>query len=463
MSKVPEERVLGGMQVKKAAPGPRGYPFVGILLQMRRDPLGFLSEAARRYGDVVSLKMGPMQAYLLSHPDHIQHVLQDHHRNYRKSRFVERVKPFLGEGLATSEGETWKRQRRLAQPAFHRQQIAALARVVTQTVEESLEQWRMSTAAPIDMLRRMMMLTGDIILRTMFGASGRDLGRSLLDDFDTVTHYCMDRMLATVDWNAVFPTPGRRRFRAAMGRLDQAVHEIITSRRRRDEERGDLLSMLLLARDGESGEQMTDRQLRDEVMTMFFAGHETTGLALTWSWYLLSQHPEAERRLHQELAEVLQGRPPTFDDLPRLTYTRMVIEESMRLYPPSWIISRAPICDDVIGGVRIPSGTTVFLSQYVTHRHPKLWDDPERFDPERFASDRVPDRPRFAYFPFSGGPRQCLGEQFAMMEAQLVLAGIAQACRLRLVPGHPIEAQPLLTLRPRGGLPMIVEPRPNSA
>ncbi len=445
------------------APGPRGYPVVGILLSMRRDPVGFLTEAARRYGDVVSLKMGPMQAYLLSHPDHIQHVLQDHHRDYRKSRFVERVKPFLGEGLATSEGETWKAQRRLAQPAFHRQEIAALARVVTQTVDETLDQWRAPAAGPVDVLSRMLMLTGDIILRTMFGASSRDLGRPRLDDFDTVTQLCMDRMLAMIDWSTILPTPGRRRFRAAMSRLDQAVHEIIASRRGCGEERGDLLSMLLLARDGESGVRMTDRQLRDEVMTIMFAGHETTGLALTWTWYLLSQHPEVERRLHDELAEVLQGRPPTFDDLPRLTYTRMVIEESMRLYPPSWIISRAPIRDDEIGGFRIPAGATVFLSQYVTHRHPKLWDDPDRFDPERFALARAADRPRFAYFPFSGGPRQCLGDQFAMMEAQLVVARIAQACRLRLLPGHRVEAQPRLTLRPRHGLPMLVEPRAASA
>ncbi len=463
MSKGLQERIAAGMEVRTTPPGPRGYPLVGILLRMRKDPLGFLTEAARRYGDVVSLKMGPMQAYLLSHPDHIQHVLQDHHRNYRKSRFVERVKPFLGEGLATSEGETWKMQRRLAQPAFHRQQIAALASVVTQTVEDTLDQWRAPSNEPVDMLRQMMLLTGDIILRTMFGASGRDLGRPVLDDFDAVTRYCMDRMLAMIDWNGFLPTPKRRRFRAAMGRLDRAVHEIITARRRCGEARDDLLSMLLLARDGESGVQMTDQQLRDEVMTIFFAGHETTGLALTWSWYLLSQHPEAEQRLHQELAQVLHGRPPTFDDLPRLTYTRMVIEESMRLYPPSWIISRAPICDDDIGGFRIPSGATVFLSQYVTHRHPKLWDAPQRFDPERFAPDRAADRPRFAYFPFSGGPRQCLGDQFAMMEAQLVVARLAQAYRFRLLPGPPITAQPLLTLRPRDGLRMIVEPRAESA
>lgn len=463
MSKGRWEGVLAGIKVKKAAPGPRGYPLLGILPQMRKDPLGFLTEASRRYGDVVSLRMGPMQAYLLSRPDHIQHVLQDCHRRYRKSRFVERVKPFLGEGLATSEGETWKAQRRLAQPAFHRQQIADLARVVTQTVEETRDQWRTPAAAPVDVLGRMMTLTGDIILRAMFGAASRDPGRPLLEDFDTVTRYCMDRMLAVLDWKVFLPTPGRRRFRAAMSRLDHAVHEIIASRRRGGEERGDLLSMLLLARDGESGARMADRQLRDEVMTIFFAGHETTGLALSWSWYLLSQHPEVERRLHEELARVLQGRPPQFEDLPRLTYTRMVIEESMRLYPPSWIISRAPIRDEEIGGFRIPAGSTVFLSQYVTHRHPKLWDDPERFDPERFAPDRAAERPRFAYFPFSGGPRQCLGDQFAMMEAQLVVARIAQTCRLRLVPGHPVEAQPLLTLRPRYGLPMIVEPRAASA
>lgn len=445
--------------IARTPPGPRGYPLVGILPQMRRDPLGFLTDASRRYGEVVSLKMGPVQAYLLWHPDHIQHVLQDQHRRYRKSRFVERVKPFLGEGLATSEGETWKAQRRRAQPAFHRQRLAALADLITRTVADRLDQWRAPGAVPVDVLGRMMTLTGEIILRALFGARPHDAGRSFLGDFDTVSGYCMDRMLAVLDWNAFLPTPKRSRFRAAMSRLDLAVHEIIATRRRSGEERGDLLSMLLAARDEETGAGITDRQLRDEVMTMFFAGHETTGLALTWTWYLLSQHPAVEQRLHRELAEVLQGRPPRFDDLPRLAYTRMIIEESMRLYPPSWIISRAPIRDDEIGGFGIPAGSTVFLSQYVTHRHPLLWDDPERFDPERFAPDRAADRPRYAYFPFSGGPRQCLGDQFALMETQLVVATLAQAYRLRLLPGHPVEARPLLTLRPRCGLPMIVEPR----
>lgn len=454
-----ETHVSGSQPKHKTPPGPYGYPVLGILPHMRRNSLRFLTEAVRRYGDVVLLRMGPKKVYLLSHPDHIAHVLQDNHRNYRKGELVERVKPFLGEGLATSDGELWRSQRHLTQPAFHRQQVARLAAVVTDATAEMLERWQniVSPKEPLNILKEMMQLTGEIIVRAMFGSSIGPTVRALTDDFGVATEYILRRILALTDWGARVPTPRRRRFRLALQRLDKVVWSIIEERRRDTEDRADLLSMLLLARDAETGRQMTDRQLRDEVMTMFFAGHETTGLALTWTWYLLAEHLEAGEQLRWEVANVLGNRGPTFEDLPNLPYTRMVIQEAMRLYPPSWIISRAPLADDEIAGYRIPAGATVFLSQYVTHRHPQFWERPEEFDPERFSPRHTEGRPRYAYFPFSGGPRQCIGEQFAMMEAQLVVAKVAQRCTLALVPGQCVEMEPLLTLRPRGSLQMFVE------
>jgi cytochrome P450 len=261
-------------------------------------------------------------------------------------------------------------------------------------------------------------------------------------------------------WSARVPTARRRRYRQALHRLEGTVWHIIDARRRSPAGPHDLLALLLDAHDPETGERMPDRQLRDEVMTLFFAGHETTGLALTWTWYLLATHPGVAARLRGELATVLQGRAPTAQDLPDLRYTQMVILEALRLYPPSWILSRAPIADDVIAGYRIPAQATVLLSPYVTHRHPRFWEHPDRFDPERFAPERVADRPRFAYFPFSGGPRQCIGEPLALMEAQCILAMIAQRYHLALPPGHQVTPAAVLTLGPHGGLPMTVQALP---
>jgi cytochrome P450 len=443
-------------------PGPAGYPLVGILPHLRRNSLPFLMDAARQYGDVVYLRLGRRPAYLLSHPEHIAHVLQAHHRNYRKSPLGERIKPFLGMGLATSEGDLWRRQRRLIQPAFHRQQIAAWTGMVTATTAALLDRWhaRALPSAPVDILHEMLHLTGTIIVNALFGTTLGDPTGTLLDDFRVVTAYGLRRLLALTAWSAHVPTARRRQYRQALRRLDETVWHIIDTRRRSTTKPDDLLSRLLDAHDPETGQRMPDQQLRDEVMTLFFAGHETTGLALTWTWYLLARHPEAAARVRGELATVLQGRAPTVDDLPKLQYTRMVIQESLRLYPPSWIFSRAPIADDWIGGYYVPAETTVLLSPYVTHRHPQFWAHPDRFTPERFAPDQTAARPRFAYFPFSGGPHQCIGEPFAWMEAQCILAMIAQRYHLALPPGHPVTLSAVLTLQPRGGLPMTVQALP---
>jgi cytochrome P450 len=371
------------------------------------------------------------------------------------------MKPMMGEGLLTSDGDFWRRQRRLSQPAFHRQQIGAFAGTMTSIAEEMLERWQPVAARGqlIDVSAEMIRLTLSIVSKTLFntdvGAEANTVGEAI-----TVAFKEFDRRLAALfTLPDVVPTPSRRRLHNAIQTLDRVVYRIIEERRRAGEDIGDLLSMLVFARDEETGESMSDKQLRDEVMAIFLAGHETTANALNWIWYLLSKHPAVERRLHDELAAVLGGRIPTLEDLPKLSYTTMVIEESLRLYPPAWVIERRSIAADQIGPYVIPPGSTIIPSQYITHRHPAFWDNPEGFDPERFTPERVAARPRFAYFPFGGGPRVCIDNNFAMMELQLILATVTQRYRLALVPGHPVELDPMITLRPRYGILMDLVPR----
>jgi cytochrome P450 len=431
-----------------------------MLPAVRRDPVGVFMDAARRFGDVAYLQIGPRRGYLATNPADIRHVLSDNARNYRKSPLYDKLKASLGEGLVTSEGAYWLRQRRLAQPAFHRARIAALASVMTRSALETAARWAPLAARGevVDIADEMMHLTQAIILRTMLGA---DLGTVSTDAGRAFT--IVNRHIGESFWSLGltdgWPTPKNRRFEAARRVLDRAVFRIIEERRRRDAATNDLLSMLMSARDEDTGEAMTDVQLRDEVMTFFLAGHETTSLALAWTWYLLSQHADVQARLEEEVDSVLGARRPEFADLDRLPYTRMVIEESMRLYPPAWGFSRQALGPDVIGGYPLPAGWLVFVLPYVIHRLPSYWQDPERFDPARFTAERSAARPKFVYLPFGAGPRQCIGNQFAMVEAHLIVATLAQRYRLRLVPGHRVEPWPLITLRPRYGIKMVIETR----
>jgi cytochrome P450 len=444
--------------IPKAAPGPRGYPLLGVLAAAWQDPLQFFLNAALRYGDVVSMRMGLHQVYLISHPKHIQHVLQDNFHNYRKGGRIDAIKPLFGEGLTTSEGDLWRRQRDRIQPAFHPQQIAGLAAVMTDATGVMLERWQRAAERrqPLDMAAEMMRLTREIAFRALFGADVRgeadEVGRALAAVLEHINH----RAWALLDLSERLPTPRNRRFQHALRRLDALVYRMIRERRQGGQSSGDLLSALLWARDRETGEGMSDGQLRDEVLTLFVAGHQTTASALAWTWVLLSTHPGVEHRLKAELIGVLGGRPPTYGDLPNLTYTRMVIEEALRLYPPTWITARTPKEDDEIGGYRIPANSVILLSPYVTQRHPTFWEDPEVFDPERFAPTRPADRPRYAYFPFGGGPRICIGKGFALMETQLIVAMVAQKYHLSLVPGYPVEPEPAITLHPRYGVQMSI-------
>ncbi|WP_043321220.1 cytochrome P450 [Corallococcus coralloides] len=448
--------------VTRRAPGHRGHLLMGILPDVRRDLLGCMSTLHRQYGDVVGYRLGPQRAHLIAHPDGVKHVLQDHVKNYTKDHLTYRMVRWLtGNGLLVSTGDFWLRQRRLAQPAFHRQRIAGMAAGMVRRTEAMLQRWEPAAASgtPLSISEEMKRLTLTIVGEALFGTSVEDqtervgvafteLGKQIAERFRTF------RMLPPV-----LPTPYDRAFRAARASLQETVRGIIATRRERGDDSGDLLSMLMLARDEDTGEGMTDEQLGAEVMTMLLAGHETTATALSWTWGLLSKYPEAEARLHAELDAVLGGRAPTVEDMPRLTYTKQVLEETMRLYPSVPIFSRTVDEDDVIGGFHIPKGTSVNLCPYVTQRHPDFWEEPDAFRPERFAPEAAAKRHRFAYFPFSGGPRMCIGSGFTMMEAQLIVATVAQRYRLREAPGFTLEPNANLTLWPKGELPMYLERR----
>jgi cytochrome P450 len=393
-------------------------------------------------------------------PAFIKHVLLDNARNYHKSPLFERLREVVGNGLLTSEDALWLRQRRLAQPAFHRQRVMAMADVMVSCTEQMLERWdrAASPGAPIDVVAEMMALTQAIIVRTMFST---DLGATA--GIVNRTWPIINRRIGETFWSTkletTLPLPANLRFWRALRELETVVYRIIADRRENRRDETDLLSMLLSARDEETGSGMTDRQLRDEVLTMLLAGHETTSLALSWTYYLLSQHPDVEQGIIDEVDLVVGDGRPSFAHLDRLTRTRQAIEESLRLYPPAWGFSRQAVADDEIGGYHVPRGSLVFLIPFVVHRRPKLWPDPCRFDPGRFAPEHEAARPRFAYIPFGGGPRGCIGNQFAMVEAQLIVAAVAQRYRLELVPDQDIRPEPLITLRPAPGVRAVLKRR----
>jgi cytochrome P450 len=431
-----------------------------MLPAVRRNPTAVFMSAARRFGDVVYLRIGPRRGYLITDPADVRHVLQDNARNYHKSPLYDKLRMSLGNGLLTSEDEFWLRQRRIAQPAFHRQRIAALAGVMAEAARETAAEWQTiaSGGRPVDVAEEMMRLTRTVVLRALLGADlGPFAGR--VDDAWTIINQHIGESFWSLGFTDKWPTSKYRRFQAARAVLQQAVDHVISERRRSPFDNADLLSMLLSARDEGSGEAMTDEQLRVEVTTFLLAGQETTSLALTWTWYLLSQHPGAQRRLEEEIDTALNGRLPEYTDLVNLPYTRMVIDEALRLYPPAWGFSRQALGDDVVGGFDLPRGWLAFVIPYVLHRLPAFWQDPDAFDPDRFLPERSADRPKFVYLPFGAGPRQCIGSQFALIEAQLTVTTLAQSYRLHLVPRHRVEPWPLITLRPRFGMPMIVERR----
>ncbi|MEZ4300242.1 MAG: cytochrome P450 [Polyangiaceae bacterium] len=440
----------------RKAPMPPGSKLVGHLPEIRRDQLGFFLRAREACGDVARFRFIVLPVHLLSHPDHVRRVLVDEHRNYDKqTKGFNVLRLVLGNGLLTAEGDFWRRQRRIAQPAFHKERIAAFGERMVRATEDTARAWTdlAKSGATMDVASEMMRLTlriaGETLLSTDVTGDAASVGRAvslMLGEANT-------RILQPIEIPLQIPTPQNRKVSAALETLNSVVRRMIEERRRMTGERpNDLLTMLMEARDEETGEGMTDQQLRDEVLTIFLAGHETTANALAWTFYLLSLHPVAARRMRAELSDVLGGRLPEVSDVNKLTYTTAVLKESMRLYPPAWIIGRRAVADDVIDGFEIPADSIVFASPWVTHRHPAFWVNPEGFDPERFLPERAAEIHRHAYFPFGAGPRICIGQGFAMIEAVLLLATLAQRFRLDLVPGHPVIPQPSITLRPRHGI-----------
>jgi cytochrome P450 len=443
------------------APGKSYRTPFQFVFAARRDPLTFLSGAARAHGDVVRLDAWPLfVVHLLYHPDHIKYVLQENNRNYWKGNLVGRVKPLIGEGLFTSEGDFWLRQRRLAQPAFHHQRIDSFATIMSTAGSRMLEGWETAAAAgtPIDLMEQASRVTLRIVGQALFGidliGESAGVGRAMLVALQFVSEEAFSLFPSVL----MLPTPRNLRFRRARAELDRVVLGIIEHRRRSAASGDDLLAMMMEARDADTDEGMSDRQLRDEIMTFVLAGHETTAVTVAWACLLLAQHPEVGDRLRQEVSTVLSGRPPALADLPRLELTRRVIDETLRLYPPVAVISRETFAPDEIDGYAIPAKSGVMMSPYVTHRHPAFWLDPERFDPDRFTPEKIAARPRFAYFPFGGGPRLCIGNEFALMEAQILLAMIVQRYRVAVAPGHAVQHEIRVTLRPRQPMLMMLRP-----
>ncbi|MDE3153687.1 MAG: cytochrome P450 [Acidobacteriota bacterium] len=437
-------------------PGPVTRPSWRNLLRLRREPLAFLPALAHQYGDVSAFMVGPVPIVLLNHPDYVRDLLVTHEWNFVKGPGLERTKRLLGEGLLTSEGELHRRQRRLAQPAFHRQQVETFASTMVDYAVRTRERW--ADGQTVDVLHEMMRLTLAIVGKTLFDAEveaeAGEIGAALTEAVESFVTFAspitlvLDRL----------PTPRSRRFARARARLDDTIFRMIDRRRALGSARDDLLSRLLQAQDADGG-GMSDELLRDEAMTLFIAGHETTANALTWTWHLLSQAPAEEARLHEELDRVLGGRLPALADVAALSYTEMIFTEAMRLYPPAWIMGRRVVTEHHVGGFRLPRNAVAVASQWVMHRDPRFYPDPEVFRPERWTPEARAARPRFAYFPFGGGSRLCIGEPFAWLEGVLVLATIAQQWRLRGVPGHRVVPQPKITLRPKGGLPMTLARR----
>lgn len=450
-----------GFIPSEVPPGPRGYPLVGVLLRARQNPPGVLLASACEYGDVVAMQLGINRAYLLSHPDHIKHVLQDNYRGYRKNSLAVRVRPLFGDSLTVVDGDRWLRQRRLMRPAFQPQRVASFVPVVLEATASMLDRWQDLAEASqhIDVLNEMTRLTRAIMFRVLFGDIAAADAQEVGDALDIVFEHTNRRLWSALGWFGRLPMLRPRRVRRALLRLDGFVTRRIEEASRGGPARGTLLSMLLEAQVEAAEEGMTRAQLRDEVKALFVAGHTTTASSLAWVWYLLAANPAVEGELQREIRTVLGARPLAAEDLSAMSYTGRLIEEALRLYPPTWVTARAPLHDDAIGGYRIPANCIVLLSPFVTHRHPAFWEDPESFDPGRFTPERSAGRPRFAYFPFGGGPRACIGSALDLMEMQLVVAMVARRFRLTLAPGFRVELDPGITLRPRHGIPMLLHRR----
>ncbi len=444
------------MSKTELPPGPRGRFLTGHLREFADTRLEFMTDCARTHGDISTFRIATIRIFLVNHPDLIERVLVTDARRYIKHFGARMYKPVLGNGLVTSEGDFWLRQRRLAQPAFARARLNTYGGQMVELTVRHLRQWQPGQQRNV--MAEMSTLTSAIALKTLFGLEATAEREAYTDALREAFSLLSAPLRRVLRWPRWVPTPHNRRLNQAIRRLDELVLGFIDQGRRRAEPGTDLLSTLLHAQD-EDGSRMTNAQLRDEAMTLYLAGHETTALTLGWTWYVLAQHPHIEERLVAEWRQVLDGRPPTIEDLPRLRYTEQVVMEAMRLYPPVYLIGREALEETDLGGYRVKRGTTIFLSQWVTHRDPRYFEDPLTFKPERWEPERARLIPKYAYFPFGGGPRICIGNHFAMMEAVLLLATIGQQYRFQLLPDPPVILWPLVTLVPMYGIPVHLERR----
>ncbi len=440
-------------ETEAAAPAKlKGLPLVGLLPELRRDPLRFFTRVARDHGGAVELHFGPDRVLMLNDPAMVRHVLQDNRLNYEKSKFYDMMRPVLGEGIFLAEGGEWLSQRKTATRSFQGCQLRRMTRDMQGAVDDMLERWQVNTAQqePLDMVPEMMRLTLDILMRTLFSVRLEGEHEAVFPAMTRVLRDAERRIWSPLGLPRWLPTANNRAVRRALETLDGFVYGLIERRRaeaaeRPEEESGDLLDLLMANQNGRS-----DKQLRDQILSMILAGHETTANALAWCWYMLSLHPESLQRVRAEAVAVLDGRDADFADLADLTYTRCVFDEVLRLYPPLWTFSRVAVADDQIGDLKVGAGTNVMLNMFAVHRRPSLWDNPEGFDPSRFDPETGDPRRRFAYFPFSDGPRTCLGERFAVLESLIAISAVVQRYDLQLVPGQEVRPEPMITLRPSG-------------
>ncbi len=439
-----------------ALQGPSGGLFLGSLHDFNRDTLRFLA-AQRRYGDISQFRFGPFPIIVVNHPDYAHDVLVENADKYYKPSLTKQVmSPVIGNGLFVSDGDFWKRQRRLVQPAFHAKRIGAYAQVMVDYTDDLAQSWQNGEVRQID--KDMTTLTMRIIAKTLFDSDianeAPEVGETIRETLALIEE-SFKQLFPLPYW---LPTSHNRKMRSAAARLNALIQKFIEDRRATGEDKGDFLSLLLSAHD-EDDSVMTDKQVRDEAITLFGAGHETTAVTMTWIWYLLSQHPEVEARLHEELDRVLGGRYPTLEDLSQLTYTEMIIKEAMRLYPAAWTVSREVYAPTTLGGYPLRKKQVVFVNVYGMHHDPRFFPDPEQFDPERFRPENEKTIPKYAYLPFSGGPRICIGNAFSLMESRLLLATLAQKFSLSLAPNFDVVPERQFTLRPRYGMKMIVRIR----
>jgi cytochrome P450 len=439
-------------------PGPRGKPVIGSLPDFRRSMVQALMDGWREYGDVVRFR-GPISLISIAHPDHVQYILRDNAANYHHADFeIKKLQPTFRNGLVTSQGEFWARQRKMMQPTFHRERVDSFATMMADTTAATLDRWRgFQDGRPVDMRVEMQRLTLQILTNAVFSSDWADEAEKIITAVTIANEYTNKRLLSPVDPPEWAPLPSVKEFAQVRQLVDDLVYGLIADRRK-SEPKDDILSLLLDARDDE-GKGMSDLELHDELISLIFAGHETVSVCLTWTWYHLSKDPGVAQKVRDEVDETIGDRPPTLEDVRQMQYIWQVLQEALRMYPPIWVIPRTPLTTDEVDGYRLEPGDMLFISPYVVHRHTGFYDNPESFDPDRIARENTTNWHRYQYIPFGGGPRKCIGHEFAMLEMTIIVAMVTQLYRLDLVPGHPVVPKPMVTLRPAYGMPMIITPR----